>query len=99
MKALGPFGRMVIYGAASGEVTQFTGVQLMYKNQSIIGYWLTSWLQRADRVAMAALELMQYLNGGHLKIIVGNTFPLADAVAAHRAIAERKTTGKVVLLV
>jgi NADPH2:quinone reductase len=99
LQALGPFGRMVIYGAASGEITQFTGIQLMYKNQSIIGYWLTSWLQRADRVAMAALELMQYLNGGKLQIIVGNTFPLADAAEAHRAIAERKTTGKVVLLV
>jgi NADPH2:quinone reductase len=71
----------------------------MYKNQAIIGYWLSAWLQRADRIALAALELMQYLNGGQLKVIVGNTFPLADAVEAHRAIAERKTTGKVVLLV
>ena len=99
LKCLAPFGRMVVYGAASGEITQFTGVQLMYKNQAIIGYWLSAWLQRADRVAIAALELMQYLNGGQLKIVVGNTFPLAEAVEAHRAIAERKTTGKVVLLV
>jgi NADPH:quinone reductase len=99
LQCLAPFGRMVVYGAASGEITQFTGIQLMYKNQAIIGYWLSAWLQRADRIALAALELMQYLNGGQLKIIVGNTFPLADAVEAHRAIAERKTTGKVVLIV
>lgn len=99
LQCLAPFGRMVVYGAASGEIAQFTGIQLMYKNQAIIGYWLTAWLQRADRVAVAALELMQYLNGGQLQIIVGNTFPLADAAEAHRAIAERKTTGKVVLLV
>lgn len=98
LNCLAPFGRMVIYGAASGEVTSFTGVQLMYKNQAIIGYWLTAWLQRPERVALAALELMQYLNAGKLKIIVGQTFPLAEAAEAHRAIAERKTTGKVVLL-
>ncbi|HEV2661452.1 MAG TPA: zinc-binding dehydrogenase, partial [Ktedonobacteraceae bacterium] len=99
LQCLAPFGRMVIYGAASNEITQFTGIQLMYKNQSIIGYWLTSWLQRSDRVAAAALDLMKYLNSGRLKIIVGATFPLAEAAQAHLAIAERQTTGKVVLLV
>jgi NADPH:quinone reductase len=99
LQCLAPFGRMVIYGAASNQIAQFTGIQLMYKNQSIIGYWLTSWLQRSDRVAAAALDLMKYLNSGRLKIIVGATFPLAEAAQAHRAIAERQTTGKVVLLV
>ena len=99
LQCLAPFGRMVIYGATSNEFAQFTGIQLMYKNQSIIGYWLTAWLQRTDRIAAAALELMQYLNSGQLQIIVGATFPLAEAAEAHRAIANRQTTGKVVLLV
>ena len=71
----------------------------MYKNQSIIGYWLTSRLQQADRLALAAMEVMQYLVTGKLEIIVGQTFPLAEAAEAHRAIAERRTMGKVVLLV
>ena len=42
---------------------------------------------------------MQYLMSGKLEIIVGQTFPLAEVAEAHRAIAERKTMGKVVLLV
>jgi NADPH2:quinone reductase len=96
---LAPFGRMVIFGAASGHIAQFTGIQLMYKNQSIIGYWLTSQLQRTDRIAAAAMELMQYLASGRLEIVVGQTFPLSAAEQAHKAIAERKTMGKVVLLV
>ena len=96
---LAPFGRMVIFGAASGHIAQFTGIQLMYKNQSIIGYWLTSQLQHTDRIAAAAMELMQYLASGRLEIVVGQTFPLAEAEQAHKAIAERKTVGKVVLLV
>jgi len=99
LKCLAPFGRMVIYGAASGKIAQFSGIQLMYKNQAIIGYWLTSQLRRPDRIAMAAMELMQFLASGKLQIIVGQTFPLAEAAQAHQAIAERRTMGKVVLLV
>ena len=90
---------MVVFGAASGQVAQFTGIQLMYKNQAIIGYWLTAQLRRPDRIALAAVELMQFLASGKLEIIVGQTFPLAQAAEAHRAISERKTMGKVVLIV
>ena len=76
-----------------------TGIQLMYKNQAIIGYWLAAQMSRTDHIAKAVMELMQYLISGKLEIIVGQTFPLAEAAEAHRAIAERKTMGKVVLLV
>jgi NADPH:quinone reductase len=99
LQCLAPFGRLVIIGAASGERAQFSAVQLMYKNLSVVGYWLTAWMSRPDRIAAAALELMQYLANGKLQIIVGQTYPLAEAAQAHRAIAERRTTGKVVLLV
>ena len=98
LQCLAPFGRMVIFGAASGDIAQFSGIQLMYKNQSIIGYWLTAWLNRPDRIAVAMQDLMRYLASGNLQIVVGHTFPLAQAADAHRTIAERKTTGKVVLL-
>lgn len=99
LQCLAPFGRMVVIGAASGQRVQFSGVQLMYKNLSVVGYWLSAWLSRPDRIAVATIELMQYLATGNLQIVVGQTYPLAEAAEAHRAIAERKTTGKVVLLV
>lgn len=99
LQILAPFGRMVVYGAAGGQGVQFSGIQLMYKNQSIVGYWLTSWMSRPDKTAEAAQALMQYLASGQLRIIVGSTFPLESAADAHKAIAERKTTGKVVLVV
>lgn len=99
LQCLAPFGRLVVIGAASGQRPQFSGVQLMYKNLSVVGYWLAAWMNRPDRIAVATVELMQYLASGNLEIVVGHTFPLAQAAEAHRAIAERKTTGKVVLLV
>src|SRR5258706_14995424 len=88
LHCLAPFGRMVIFGAASGHIAQFTGIQLMYKNQAIIGYWLASQLQHTERIAAAVMGLMQYLVSGKLEIVVGPTFPLADAEQAHKAIAE-----------
>ena len=99
LQILAPFGRMVVYGAASGQMVQFSGIQLMYKNQSVVGYWLTAWMSRPDKIAEAAQALMQYLATGKLRIIVGHTFPLEQAAEAHRTIADRKTTGKVVLTV
>ncbi|WP_069803944.1 quinone oxidoreductase family protein [Thermogemmatispora onikobensis] len=99
LRCLAPFGRMVVYGAASGQIVQFSGIQLMYKNQAIIGYWLSAWLSRPQQVAFAMQELTRYLAAGQLTISVGQTFPLEEAANAHRAIAERRTTGKVVLTV
>ena len=74
------------------------GIQLMYRNQAIICYWPTTQLGRPERIARTAAALMQYLVDGKLEISVGQTLPLAEAAAAHRAIAERTTTSKVVLL-
>ncbi len=99
LQVLAPFGRMVVYGAAGGQMVQFSGLQLMYKNQSVVGYWLTAWMNHPDKIAEAAQALMQYLATGKLRIIVGHTFPLEQAAEAHTTIAERKTTGKVVLTV
>jgi NADPH:quinone reductase len=100
LQCLAPFGRMVIYGRVSGQNAQFSDMQLIYENQAIIGYWFTGWMSsRPDRTAVAARELMQYLATAQLEIIAEHTFPLAEAAEAHRAIAQRKTTGEVVLLV
>lgn len=100
LQCLTPFdGRMVVFGAAGGQLAQFNGRQLMDRNIAVIGYWLSPWLSRPDRIAVATRELMGYLSTGKLRIIVGQTYPLTQAAEAHQAMAERKTTGKVVLVV
>lgn len=99
LQCLAPFGRMVVYGAAGGQAAQFNGIQLMYKNQAVIGYWLAAWMKRPDKIAQAAAALMQYLAEGRLEIIVGQTFPLAEVAKAHEAMSGRGTMGKTVLTV
>jgi NADPH:quinone reductase-like Zn-dependent oxidoreductase len=46
----------------------------------------------------ARLELTRLVNEGHLQVLVSQTFPLAEAAAAHRAIMEGHTTGKIALI-
>ena len=99
LSCLAPFGRMVVFGAASGEALRLTATQLMYKNLSVTGYWLSALMNYPERIAVSMVGLMQFIALGKLQIIVGQTFPLAEAAAAHQAIANRTTTGKVVLLV
>ena len=53
---------------------------------------------RPDLVREAALELLGRWSDGGLAPVVGATYPLADADAALSLIAERRSTGKVVLV-
>ena len=48
--------------------------------------------------ARRPLELLDLWSEGRLAPVVGATFPLAEADAALRLIAERRSTGKVVLV-
>jgi NADPH2:quinone reductase len=95
---LGPFGRMAIYGVASTRFASFAGTQLMHDNQAIVGYWLTTWLQRREKVAKAQSELIRLASENRLHPVVRNVFPLAKAAEAHQAIMTRNTVGKVVLV-
>jgi NADPH2:quinone reductase len=46
----------------------------------------------------ARLDLARLAGKGKLRVIVSQTFPLADAAAAHRAIGGGHTTGKIALI-
>ncbi len=46
----------------------------------------------------ARLELARLAQEGKLKVLVSQTFPLAEAAAAHRAILDGHTTGKIALI-
>jgi NADPH:quinone reductase-like Zn-dependent oxidoreductase len=48
--------------------------------------------------AQARLELARLAQDGKLRVLVSQTFPLAGAAAAHRAILDGHTTGKIALI-
>jgi NADPH:quinone reductase len=95
--ALGPFGRLVIYGQASHERSQVEAAMLQARSRSIVGFWLMDCLTRDGMVAGPLDDLFALVGSGELTVIVGETYPLAEAARAHENLESRATTGKQIL--
>ena len=72
---------------------------LVGRNASISGFYLGRFMKlRPVVVQGAARELLARWAAGDFAPIVGATFALAEADTALRLVAERRSTGKVVLV-
>ncbi|MER7084043.1 zinc-binding dehydrogenase, partial [Saccharopolyspora kobensis] len=95
---IGPGGRIVMYGRQFGE-HRFTSDDLV--NRSVAAsVALGPNLLKDVPGGMRELEdeALAALADGSLKPLVGPPFPLAEAAAAHVALENRQTYGKVVLV-
>ncbi|WP_374722364.1 quinone oxidoreductase family protein [Peribacillus tepidiphilus] len=97
LKCLATFGRLVIYGVASGEQSRFYPSSLMARNQSVIGFFLPQIMRKPELLKMSLQELFQYLAEGKLKLTIGDVFPLEEAAHVHALLQSRKTVGKLIL--
>ena len=99
LTALRPTGRMVVYGASSGqpeplEVQRLASHGSLYVQRPTLGtYTRTPQLLRER--AGAVLDLVA---GGRLDVRIGGRYPLAEARRAHEDLEGRRTTGKLLLL-
>jgi NADPH2:quinone reductase len=97
LELLSPGGRILFYGWSSGEPTALNVFDLVGRGisaASAVGVRLTArpgGLRAFEDRALAALE------SGRLVPLL-TRFPLAEAAAAHTALANRETVGKVVLI-
>ncbi len=94
--ALAMFGRLVVYGQASGESGTLEPARLMARNASLVGFWLA--VLPGRMIAQGMQALLGYVAEGKLRVIVGATYPLAEAAHAQADQTGRRTTGKLVLL-
>jgi NADPH:quinone reductase len=97
LEALAPFGRMVTYGIASQEQNEVQTGRLMRKSWSVVGFWLMHCLARPRMIDEALADLFARVERGELKVVVGRTYPLAEAAQAQTDLQERRTTGKLLL--
>ena len=95
--ALAPFGRLVIYGIASGDGNEIHTRKLLGRSRAIVGFWLVHCLGRPAMIDEALTDLYARAARGELRAVVGATYPLSDARQAQIDLAERRTTGKVLL--
>ena len=99
LDCLRPTGTLVSFGQASGPIPPFEiGVlgakgSLYLQRPTLMSYTA----RREDLLAMAA-DLFDVVGSGAVKIRTNQTWPLAEAAEAHRALEGRRTTGSTVLL-
>jgi NADPH2:quinone reductase len=97
LAALAPFGRLVTYGIASRRPNDISTGSLMRRSRAVVGFWLMHAVGRPDMIDEALADLFARVRRGELRAHVGGTYPLGEAAQAQIDIAERRTTGKVVL--
>jgi len=89
-------GHMIVVGAASGAPGS---VCVLGNCITVSGFNLMVYLTDQSAMVNAHRDLLQWLAEGALEIVVNHVLPLEHAAEAQQLIAERKTTGKVVLRV
>jgi NADPH2:quinone reductase len=99
IRALTPLGTIVGIGFAGGAWQPVDPALLVGRNASIAGFYLGRFMKLRPRAVQdAARELLERWAAGDVSPVVGATFPLAEADAALQLVADRRSTGKVVLL-
>src|ERR1700722_5242038 len=96
-RALAHFGRIVVCGISSREPNRISSGSLLRHSRSLVGFYLFHCLERPGMFDEALRDLFARVANGEVKVRVGATYPLERAAEAHVEMAERRTTGKVLL--
>jgi NADPH2:quinone reductase len=89
---------MVLYGNASGPVTEFNPATLGPKGSLFLTRpTLFDYVADRESLEWRSGDVFNWIAEGKLKLRVEHFFPLSEAEEAHRALEGRKTTGKVIL--
>lgn len=99
LAALRRRGCLVSYGQSSGPVTDFQPAKLsqggsLYLTRPSLGDYIAN----RNELLRRCRDLFAWLEAGGLDVLIHREYPLAEAGAAHQALASRATTGKLLLL-
>lgn len=99
-RAMAPEGRILVIGFASGDVPQVPANHLLVKNIELIGFYWGAYKEFKNQVLVdSAEELLKWYQEGKIKPHISKTFPLEETADAIRALRDRKSSGKVVVLI
>jgi NADPH2:quinone reductase len=99
LDSLAKRGMMALFGQSSGAVPPFDP-QILNRKGSLFLTRPTAndYVATRDELLARANELLGWVRTGELSVRIGAEFPLEQAGEAQRALAARKTTGKVLLI-
>ena len=99
LEQLRPLGTIVAVGFAGGAWPTIDPARLVGRNSSVAGFYLGRLMRFEPELVRAAVgQLLEQWTAGSITPSVGASFPLAEGGEALRMVAERRSTGKVVLL-
>lgn len=97
LRSLAWCGRLLVIGFTAGAIPKPPLNLVLLKSGAIVGVYYNHWSRREPQQYQADLhELLQWIADGRLKPRI-TTYPLEEAVAALRSVADRKSVGKVVV--
>jgi NADPH2:quinone reductase len=92
-------GMLALFGQSSGPVPPLDPQILNRKGSLFLTRpTLNDYVATRDELVERSNELFAWVKDGSLKVRIGAEFPLVRAADAHRALASRKTTGKIILV-
>lgn len=97
IRCLRDFGRVIVYGAATGQPSTVDPRLLYSRGTSVHGLWLTYLSRNRSLMDQAWKQLSAWTNEGKLHPVVGSVVPWSDAPQAYHLLLDRKNFGKVVL--
>lgn len=98
LNVLRPRGYMVLFGAASGAVPPFDLIQLSKGSLFVTRPTLWHYIATTEELRARSSAVFQMMADSKLELRIAHVYKLADAAQAHRDLAGRKTTGKLLLL-
>lgn len=99
MGCLAPLGRLILFGAASGEMKEVHPNELLRTSSTFAALNLSVLFAQAHhRVEPSWRELTRLYESGALRPMIRYRFPLEKAAEAHRLLESRRTVGKLLLI-
>jgi len=96
--ALGTFGKLITFGMASRTApTPIHPGALMHGSKTVAGFWLANCFGKKELFNDVIEELFTLISDGKLKPVIGATYPLSQAQAAHKSMLARESVGKIAL--
>jgi NADPH:quinone reductase len=97
VRCLRDFGRVIVYGAATGE-TPVLDTRILYaKGASVHGLWLSYLSGNRPLMESAWKQLSEWIAAGKIHPVIGKVFPLEQAREAYALMQQGKNYGKIVL--
>jgi NADPH2:quinone reductase len=97
VKCVNDFGRVIVYGAATGETPQLDTRILYARGASVHGLWLSYLSANRPLMEAAWKQLSEWLAADKLHPVIGKIFPWEQAREAYALMKEGKNYGKIVL--